>query len=663
VSNRTQLPGWLRRASLVMLAFVATSCGDDNPSNPPTTGSIQVTAATAGDEIDADGYAVAIDDFAGRPIAVDGTETFTNLSAGAHAVTLSGVAANCMVAGDNPRTVTVTAGSTASTTFNVTCSATAGELAVTTVSTGDDIDADGYTVSVDSGAAQDIDANGTLTVTGLDAGDHTVELGDFAANCLVAGDNPRTVAVTAGGTATTQFDIECTAIAPDTGDLKVVNVTTGNGLDDSYTVTVDGGAPQALVANDSLAVADLNVGDYAVELGDVAANCIVAGENPRTVTVPSGAEVRTQFDVTCQSGSLGVTTSTWGLGQDGDGYEVVIDGGAPLSIGTNETQSIPLSVGDHTIELQSIAANCSVQSGTNPRTETIVDGAETASLFDVFCFQTLQNAIVFGTDRDGNREVYVRPQGGTPLTNMTSNGALDANPSVSSDGQAVVFDSNRDGTGTEIWRMDASGFTKLTPSGTEFDPSYTGAGDKQIAFVRVVSGDQQIWVMGNGGVVRNVVAAAAGFDNFHPAYSPDGNWILFASDRDGDNEIYVVRLSDLQQFRLTNNVGTDAKPAWWHDGSRILWASDRTADFEVWAADFDNVTPGLSNFENLSGDAAQADFMPAMRPDGGKVMFVRGGAGTEDIWTMDQDGTNKAALTDSNTGSRELNPTFSPWVP
>ena len=69
MSNRTQLPGWVRRAGLVMLAFVATSCGDDNPSNPPTTGSIAVTAATVGDDIDADGYAVAIDDFAGRPIA------------------------------------------------------------------------------------------------------------------------------------------------------------------------------------------------------------------------------------------------------------------------------------------------------------------------------------------------------------------------------------------------------------------------------------------------------------------------------------------------------------------------------------------------------------------------------------------------------------------
>ena len=114
--------------------------------------------------------------------------------------------------------------------------------------------------------------------------------------------------MTAGGTATTQFDVTCTALP---GDLKVVNVTSGNNPDDAFTVNVDGGAAQALAANDSLSVTGLTAGVHTVELGDVAANCAVAGENPRTVTVASGGEVRTQFDVTCQSGGLDVTSNTF----------------------------------------------------------------------------------------------------------------------------------------------------------------------------------------------------------------------------------------------------------------------------------------------------------------------------------------------------------------
>ena len=655
MSNRTQLPGWLSKAGLVILAFVAVSCGDDNPGNPPTTGSIAVTAATAGDNIDADGYTVAIDDLAGRAIGVNATETFTNLSAGAHEVTLSGVAANCTVAGDNPRTVTVTAGSTATTTFDVTCSATAGELQVTTVSTGDDIDADGYTVSVDGGAAQDIDANGTLTIPGLEAGDYSVELGDVAANCTVAGDNPRTIAVTAGGTAQTQFDVACTALP---GDLNVVNVTTGDNQDDAYTVSLDGGAAQALAANDSLSFADLSAGDHTVELGDVASNCTVGGDNPRTVAVTSGGEVRTQFDVDCVSGSLAVTSNTWGIGIDADGYSVVIDGGTPQAIGVNETVGIGLAPGDYSVELTGLAANCTVQDGTNPRTETVTAEAATATTFDVFCWENLNKRLVFETDRDGDRELYSWEPGGQ-VSNLTLNSADDRNPTVSPDGMEVVFESTRSGM-LEIWKMTGGGFTKLSSLGGESDPSYSGnATVRKIAYVRRSSGQDQIYTMGAGGANKQAMSSAPGAANdIQPAYSPDGNWILFASDRDGDLEIYVVNVGTGVETRLTNDAGVDGKPAWWFDGSRVLWASDRTGDLDVWAADFDSITPALGVPENLTSEPTRDDLMPAMRPDAGGIAFVSGTAGSEDIWTMSTTGTSQSPLT--VTGSRDLNPVWSP---
>jgi TolB protein len=39
--------------------------------------------------------------------------------------------------------------------------------------------------------------------------------------------------------------------------------------------------------------------------------------------------------------------------------------------------------------------------------------------------------IVFETDRDGNREIYVMNANGTGLTNLTGNPALDATPAWS----------------------------------------------------------------------------------------------------------------------------------------------------------------------------------------------------------------------------------------
>jgi hypothetical protein len=180
VSTDTPRLRWLGGLVALLLPLAAVACGDDNNGTgppPPTTGSLEVSAVTAGSDLDADGYTVSVDGGAAQAIGVNGTITVASLSAGDHTVELGGVAANCTVTGSNPRTVTVVAGSTASTTFNVTCSALVGDLEVTTATTGSDPDS-AYTVSVDGGAAQAIGANDTLAITGLAAGDHAVLLGD-----------------------------------------------------------------------------------------------------------------------------------------------------------------------------------------------------------------------------------------------------------------------------------------------------------------------------------------------------------------------------------------------------------------------------------------------------------------------------------------------------
>src|SRR2546426_9375422 len=113
-----------RSAFTVASLIAALACGSESAG--PTTGSLEVTAATTGSEPDLDGYTVAIDGSAGEPLAVDGTVTFAQLGTGNHAVRLSGVATHCTVGGDNPRTVSVTAGAAAHTTFQIACAALSG---------------------------------------------------------------------------------------------------------------------------------------------------------------------------------------------------------------------------------------------------------------------------------------------------------------------------------------------------------------------------------------------------------------------------------------------------------------------------------------------------------------------------------------------------------
>jgi glucose/arabinose dehydrogenase len=177
-----------------------------------------------------------------------------------------------------------------------------GELAVATVTTGSDLDPNGYLVIVDGTLERGIGPNETIRFNGLGAGDHSVGLDGVAANCAVIGDNPRIVTVSGEAVVATTFEVSCTSGGSSggaTGTLEVSTSTTGAELDpDGYTVTVNGtvSAPLATNGTDS---GQFSAGDHTLELSGVAPNCTVTGSNPRTVTVPAGGSAATQFDVTC----------------------------------------------------------------------------------------------------------------------------------------------------------------------------------------------------------------------------------------------------------------------------------------------------------------------------------------------------------------------------
>jgi hypothetical protein len=84
-----------------------------------------------------------------------------------------------------------------------------GDLEVTAVTTGADLDPDGYVVAVDDSQSQPIGVNATVAYSDLAAGDHTVELSGIAGNCMVSGEKRRSVSVIADSTATTTFQVTC----------------------------------------------------------------------------------------------------------------------------------------------------------------------------------------------------------------------------------------------------------------------------------------------------------------------------------------------------------------------------------------------------------------------------------------------------------------------
>ncbi|HEY2377357.1 MAG TPA: post-COAP-1 domain-containing protein [Gemmatimonadaceae bacterium] len=264
-----------------------------------TTGTLNVSTTTTGSSLDPDGYTLTVDGTTTASIADNGSQAFSNLSAGSHTVSISGVATNCTVSGGTSQTANVPAGGSVTVAFQVSCTqvVTTGTLNVTTATTGSNLDPDGYTVTVDGSNGQSIADNGSQSFANLASGSHTVTLSGVAANCTVSGGSSKSATVPAGGSTSVAFQVSCVET---TGTLNVATSTTGANLDpDGYMIAVDGTNSTSIADNGSHSFTGLSSGNHTVTVSGVAANCTVSGGSSRTASVPAGGSVSVAFQVNC----------------------------------------------------------------------------------------------------------------------------------------------------------------------------------------------------------------------------------------------------------------------------------------------------------------------------------------------------------------------------
>jgi len=100
-------------------------------------------------------------------------------------------------------------------------------------------------------------------------------------------------------------------------------------------------------------------------------------------------------------------------------------------------------------------------------------------------------------------------------------------------------------------------------------------------------------------------------EDAQPAWSPNGTKIAFATNRDGNDEIYVMNANGSAQVNLTNHTGSDLAPAWSPDGTKLAFQSDRETNYAVWIMNADGSIPSASPTRTLQ--RARPAFHPTVR--------------------------------------------------
>ncbi|HXX21760.1 MAG TPA: protein kinase, partial [Terriglobia bacterium] len=312
------------------------------------------------------------------------------------------------------------------------------------------------------------------------------------------------------------------------------------------------------------------------------------------------------------------------------------------------------------------------------------------------------NQIAFGWDgeREDNRDIYVKLIGTEKPLRLTTDPASDNKPAWSPDGRYIAFrrhSESEDGIyvvpalggperklhtptlGTLSWfeSLDWSPDGKYlayvdrqpeqapptlfllavedpddqrpltTPADhqwADFDPLFSPDG-KTVAFarrygeadaadlflVRLAAGKPKRLTFDNGVV------------NGH-AWTPDGAYIIFSSDRlGGAARLWKVSASGGQPEPLS--VGQDGakEPSLSRDGRRLAYTQGNT-NVNIWRYEVSRTAGGSAPPTKLIA-SAYSNLAPQFSPDGKRIVFASTRSGTSEIWVCESDGSNPRQLT------------------
>jgi Tol biopolymer transport system component len=232
------------------------------------------------------------------------------------------------------------------------------------------------------------------------------------------------------------------------------------------------------------------------------------------------------------------------------------------------------------------------------------------------------HALLFVSDRDGSRDIYqlAVDDDGTPL-------GKPARLTVGLNAHVIAMVGDRRlvcsvfSYRTNVWSVDIpTGNTESTLAGARpittgnqvieaVDPSPDG---RWLAFDSNVQGNQDIYVQPlTGGQPVAVTTDPA--NDFAPAWSPDGRHIAFHSFRTGSRNVFVTDVGGKQVTQITTGSANNWSPRWSPDGHTIAFFSDRSGDLDVYTVPANGGLPHQLTSQRAS--------WPVWAPDGASIAF------------------------------------------
>jgi Tol biopolymer transport system component len=262
-------------------------------------------------------------------------------------------------------------------------------------------------------------------------------------------------------------------------------------------------------------------------------------------------------------------------------------------------------------------------------------------------------AVYFVSNRGGTRSLWRQSVAGGALVRVTRGAGAEDVPTISRDGRRLAFLSGVETSWVALVSM-ATGQVSRLEEGTRTATLAIGADDRSIVFESDLAGVSDLWSLSlrndaPAGDPKRLTEQAGGCAV--PRLSPDGRWIAYQRDLDGQRDIWVVPAEGGTPVNFTAHGGVNVEPAWRPDGRELAFISNRQRWHQVWAAPFANGrrTGNAIRLSREEGDAGS----PCWAPDGNSVAYVLSTDTGSDVRVVPADGSGKAtALTNGAMASQ-----------
>jgi eukaryotic-like serine/threonine-protein kinase len=223
---------------------------------------------------------------------------------------------------------------------------------------------------------------------------------------------------------------------------------------------------------------------------------------------------------------------------------------------------------------------------------------------------------------NNNSDIFWQRIGGSNAQNLTADSAFDdTEPTFSPNGEKIAFRSERGGGGIFVMGATGESVKRLTDFG--FTPAWSPDGNEiifsTVNFDDPLSGSKsgELWAVDLNGAKRQI---SLNVDAKQPTFSPDGKRIVFWGKQ---RDLWTASAQGGEAVHLTDDKSFDWNPVWSPDGEFIYFCSNRNGASSLWRIRVDQTTGNpLEEAEAISAPLAQS-WLLTISKDGKTLVYER----------------------------------------